>query len=47
MHRADKIKILELRVKRLLAKKVIKQKDIDDSNKFIDEWKQLTKYKET
>ena len=47
MHRADRIKILELRVKRTLAKKVIKQKDIDDSNKFIDEWKQLTKYKET
>ena len=46
MHRADEIKILEMRIRNILAKPIIKQKDIDVSNEYIERWKYLTKYKE-
>ena len=46
MHRADEIKILEMRIRNIFAKKTIKQKDIDVSNEYIERWKYLTKYKE-
>jgi hypothetical protein len=46
MHRADEIKILEMRIRNIFANKTIKQKDIDVSNEYIKRWKYLTKYKE-
>ena len=46
MHRADEIKILEMRIRNIFAKKTIKQKDIDVSNEYIKRWKYLTKYNE-